>query len=204
MSKKKGTSFEDKKRILLDAFKESADVFNAKEVEKLGEKKGIRGPVIKEVLKGLTDDSLVDIEKVGGSNYYWCFPNKESNVKKIQLETSKQRWVKDRQRLKELQVSVQERLKAEPDATKRVDAEERLSILQSKANKLREELGGYKECDPIFLQQMKDDVDIAKDAIERWTDGVFALKKYAKEKFMMEEEAINQNFRIPADFDYLE
>jgi hypothetical protein len=31
---------------------------------------------IKDVLQALVDDTLVDCEKVGSSNYYWAFPSK--------------------------------------------------------------------------------------------------------------------------------
>ena len=204
MSKKKGTSFDEKKRILLNAFQESRDVFNMKEVEKLGEKKGLRGPVIKDVLKGLTDDSLVDSEKVGGSNYYWSFPNKEGNLKKVQLDELKQKFTKEKKRLSELQVKAKEVMDEEPEADSRAVAEEKLQALKAKRDDLLKELDKHKDCDPKVLDKMKEDVEVAKDATERWTDAVFALKKYAKDKFHMQETDIVKNFRIPKDFDYLD
>jgi hypothetical protein len=204
MSKKKGTSFEEKKRILLDAFQESRDVFNAKEAEKLAEKKGIRGPVAKEVLKALTDDSLVDTEKVGGSNYYWSFPNKEANLKKLQLDDMKRKWKKESERQLELKAKLDERTGSEPDAEERRIAEERLEELRVKKEDLLKQLQKYKDCDPDVLERMKEDVEVAKEAVERWTHGVFAIKKFVKDKFQMEESDFNLNFGIPKDFDYLD
>ena len=44
---------------------------------------------------------------------------------------------------------------------------------------------------------------VAKEAANRWTDNVYAVKTWCKNKFNMEENALNKNFGIPEDFDYL-
>lgn len=204
MSKKKGTSFDEKRRILLDAFHESSDVINAKEAEKLAERKGIRGPVAKEVLKALVDDSLVDTEKVGGSNYFWANRSKEANLKKMQSESLEEKENQDKQRLEDLKVKLKEILQSEPDSKKRLEAENRLESLQSRREKLVIQHEKYKDCDPEVFDKQKEDVEVSKDAVERWTDGVFGLKKFAKDQFNMEDEEVNQNFGIQKDFDYLE
>lgn len=41
---------------------------------------------VKEVLQSLVDDSMVDCERVGTSNYYWAFPSKALNARKHKLE----------------------------------------------------------------------------------------------------------------------
>jgi len=204
MSKKKGTSMEEKKKVLLDAMIESRDVLNAKEVEKLGEKKGLRAMVVKDVLKQLLDDNMVDNEKVGGSNYYWCFPNKEANIKQRILDDLKRKCIRDRKTLKDLQDSLKEAMDREPDVQDRLQAEETLQELKTKRDNLISQLDRYKDCDPDLMEKMKDEVDVAKDAVERWTEAVFSVKKYAVDKFHMEPQDVVQNFGIPKDFDYLE
>jgi len=44
---------------------------------------------------------------------------------------------------------------------------------------------------------------MAKEAVNRWTDNVFAIKSWCKNKFSMEDSMLNKNFGIPQDFDYI-
>jgi transcription initiation factor IIE alpha subunit len=47
-----------------------------KELEKyLAKEKGIVQQSVKEVIQSLVDDRLVNLEKIGTSNYYWSFPS---------------------------------------------------------------------------------------------------------------------------------
>lgn len=41
---------------------------------------------VKEVLQSLVDDSMVDCERIGTSNYYWAFPSKALHARKRKLE----------------------------------------------------------------------------------------------------------------------
>lgn len=74
--KKKGLSFEEKRKRLCEIFLEKKDFFQLKELEKMGPKlKGIVSQSVKEVLQSLVDDDLVVCEKIGTSNYFWSFPS---------------------------------------------------------------------------------------------------------------------------------
>jgi len=86
MAKGKGLSFEEKRRRMLEIFKEDASFYHLKEIEKLGTKKGIIFQAIKEVLDSLVNDNLVECEKIGSSNFYWALPSKIYQVKKNKLE----------------------------------------------------------------------------------------------------------------------
>lgn len=41
---------------------------------------------VKDVLQSLVDDSMVDCERVGTSNYYWAFPSKALHARKQKLQ----------------------------------------------------------------------------------------------------------------------
>ncbi|CAD7690470.1 unnamed protein product [Nyctereutes procyonoides] len=45
---------------------------------------------------------------------------------------------------------------------------------------------------------------VAKEAANRWTDNIFAVRSWAKRKFGFEENKIDKNFGIPEDFDYID
>lgn len=56
---KKGLSLEQKREKILQIFLESDDVFQLKEIEKEGPKRGVTAQSIKEVVQSLVDDNLV-------------------------------------------------------------------------------------------------------------------------------------------------
>ena len=72
----KARSQEEKERAMLDFFYNSGEFFSIKEMETTCAKKiGVSSMQIKALLKALTDNSLVRVEKIGSGNYYWAFPS---------------------------------------------------------------------------------------------------------------------------------
>ncbi|CAG2204857.1 Meiotic nuclear division protein 1 homolog [Mytilus edulis] len=69
---------------------------------------------------------------------------------------------------------------------------------------LMSEIEKYKECDPEVVEGVKKQAEISKDAANRWTDNIFSVKSWIKNKFSFEESVIDKQFGIPADFDYIE
>lgn len=45
---------------------------------------------------------------------------------------------------------------------------------------------------------------VAKESVNRWTDNIFSVKSWCKRKFAIEEAAINKNFGIPEELDYID
>ena len=43
-------------------------------------KAGIPFPSVKEILKSLQDDSLIESEKIGAGVFYWSFPSKAFQI----------------------------------------------------------------------------------------------------------------------------
>ncbi len=86
MGKGKGLSFEEKRRRMLEIFKDDPSFYHLKDIEKFGTKKGIIFQSIKEVLDSLVNDNLVECEKIGSSNFYWALPSKIYQAKKNKLE----------------------------------------------------------------------------------------------------------------------
>ena len=55
----KGLSLEEKRQKILELYYERKEVFNLKEIEKIGAKKGVVFQTIKDVNQSLVDDNLV-------------------------------------------------------------------------------------------------------------------------------------------------
>lgn len=86
MAKGKGLSLEEKRRRMLEIFKNDPSFFHLKDIEKLGVKKGIIFMSIKDVLDSLVNDNLVESEKIGASNFFWALPSKIYQAKKNKLD----------------------------------------------------------------------------------------------------------------------
>ncbi|MEN2499301.1 MAG: hypothetical protein MHMPM18_003523, partial [Marteilia pararefringens] len=73
----KGLSFEEKRTKMLEVFHEREEFFQLKDLEKICPKsKGITPMSVKEVLKSLVDDDIVESDKIGVSTYYWSLMSK--------------------------------------------------------------------------------------------------------------------------------
>uniref|UniRef100_A0A3P9MTE2 Meiotic nuclear division protein 1 homolog n=1 Tax=Poecilia reticulata TaxID=8081 RepID=A0A3P9MTE2_POERE len=199
-SKKKGLSLEEKRTRMMEIFLESKDVFQLKDIEKIAPKsKGIAPMTVKEVLQSLVDDNMVDCERIGTSNYYWAFPSKTLHARKHKLEE-----LQKQQRKVSLEKTV-EKAKVGREGTKeRSSLMKQLQFLREERTKLQAELEKYRECDPDIIKEMRKSNVVAKEAVSRWTDNVFAIKSWTKKKFSFDDSCINKAFGIPEDFDYMD
>nr|XP_057922209.1 meiotic nuclear division protein 1 homolog [Doryrhamphus excisus] len=205
MSKKKGLSLEEKRSRMMEIFHETKDVFQLKDIEKIAPKtKGIVRMTVKEVLKGLVDDNMVDCEQVGTSNYYWAFPSKALQTRQLRLEELQKQVSEAKQRESCLRTGIGKAKEGREDTEERSALLKELQVLKDERAQLQTELDKYKECDPEVVEEMRKSNLVAKDAVYRWTDNVFAIKSWTKKKFAFDDSRIDEAFGIPEDFDYMD
>ena len=75
---------------------------------------------------------------------------------------------------------------------------------EKETQELKQKLDRLRACDPEVLEEVKQKTSIAKESANRWTDNIFSVKTWCKRKFAIEEAAINKNFGIPEELDYVE
>ncbi|XP_068445545.1 meiotic nuclear division protein 1 homolog [Clinocottus analis] len=205
MSKKKGLSLEEKRTRMMEIFLETKDVFQLKDIEKIAPKtKGITPMSVKDVLQSLVDDNMVDCERVGTSNYYWAFPSKALNTRKHKLEELQSQISDAKQRKKSVQKAVEKMKVGRQDTKERSALLKELQALREDRTQLQAELNKYRECDPEVIEDMRKSNVVAKEAVSRWTDNVFAIKSWTKKKFSFDDSRIDKAFGIPEDFDYMD
>ncbi|XP_076001652.1 meiotic nuclear division protein 1 homolog [Genypterus blacodes] len=205
MSKKKGLSLEEKRTRMMEIFFETKDVFQLKDIEKIAPKtKGIAPMTVKDVLQSLVDDNMVDCERVGTSNYYWSFPSKALNARNHKLEELQKQLSEAKQRKETLQKSIEKAKVGREDTDERGSLLKELQALREERTQLQTDLEKYRDCDPEVIAEMKKSNIVAKDAVSRWTDNVFAIKSWTKKKFSFDDSRINKAFGIPDDFDYMD
>ncbi|KJE96959.1 hypothetical protein CAOG_07199 [Capsaspora owczarzaki ATCC 30864] len=203
--KKKGLSVEEKRKRLLQMFYEKQDFFNLKEVEKYGSKeKGITAMTVKDILQSLVDDSMVDTERIGTSNYYWAFPSKGLQIRKRKIGEMSEELARTKARREELTAAAADagtgREETEERATAIAEMEEQESILA----KVEAELAQYRASDPEVIAARIQETQVCLDAANRWTDNMFSMKSVFRNNFNLEEADFNKAFGVPAELDYVE
>lgn len=205
MSKKKGVSAEEKRTRMLDIFYEKKEVFQLKELEKIAPKeKGIVVQSVKDVVQSLVDDGLVDSEKIGTSVYFWAFPSKAANNRKRKISELNNKVSEANKKVKKLEEQVSEAQSGREDSDNRNNILKELVENKNTLIDLKTKIEKYKDCDPEILDVMKKQIIAYKEAANRWTDNIFSIKSWCKNKFFIEEAVLNKQFEIPEDLDYLE
>ncbi|KAL8498202.1 hypothetical protein ACS0TY_021508 [Phlomoides rotata] len=207
MSKKRGLSLEEKREKMLQIFYDSQDFFLLKELEKSGPKKGVITQSVKDVVQSLVDDDLVFKDKIGTSVYFWSLPscagNQLRNIQKkldSDLQSSKKRY-------KELIDQCNDLKKGREDSDEREEALHELKAIEKKYNELKGEIVQYSDNDPATFEAMKQAIEVARGAANRWTDNIFTLRQWCSKNFPQAKEQLEHLYNevgITDEFDYLE
>ncbi|KAJ1345334.1 hypothetical protein BSLG_000847 [Batrachochytrium salamandrivorans] len=203
MSKRaKPLLLEEKRRRMLSIFHETKSFFNLKEIEKIAPKsKGIIEKSVKEVVDGLVADNLIQMEKIGASNYYWSFPDANAHQARMRLEAVSEELVAIKEKERQIQLEMSDAMSARQETHERrlVIAElEAASLLEAK---LTLEVDRYKDSDPEVLRAKELGANIAFEAANRWTDNIFALQRYCRNSFGVNNADFCSQFFIPDDLD---
>nr|XP_037278070.1 meiotic nuclear division protein 1 homolog [Rhipicephalus microplus] len=204
MSKRKGVSAEEKRQRMLQVFYEKKDVFQLKDLEKIGPKeKGVIAQAVKDVVQSLVDDGLVDSEKIGTSVYFWSFPSKAVSTRKRKIDELKTKVEEAQKKLKFFENQLAKAQVGREDSSEREELMTKLSELERDRDEVAAELEKHKDCDPEVLEEVKKQTLVAKEAVNRWTDNIFSIKSWVKNKFFIEESVLNKQFGIPEELDYV-
>lgn len=207
MSKKRGLSLEEKREKILQIFYDSQDFFLLKELEKSGPKKGVISQSVKDVVQSLVDDDLASKDKIGTSVYFWSLPSCAGN----QLRTVHRKLNSDLQSSKKRHAELVDQCEAlrkgREESDEREEALAELKTIEMKYNELKEEMEKYADNDPAAVQAMKEAVEVAHVAANRWTDNVFTLRQWCSNNFPQAKEQLENMYQeagITDEFDYLE
>ncbi|EDS41260.1 meiotic coiled-coil protein 7 [Culex quinquefasciatus] len=206
MSKrKKGMSADEKRSVLLEIFHESGEFYQLKDLERIAAKeKGLKEQLVKGLLQSLEDEGLVEVGKIGQSTFYWSFPGKRQKIKQLESEELQRKVENCDAKIEDLRRKVEEAKNNQAQSLKAAATFEELKVFKEKEAKLQAEIQSLKKDDKGSLKQMKQSLPKLHEAANRWTDNIFAIKSWCRNKFNIEEKAIDKQFQIPPDMDYLE
>lgn len=201
---RKGVSLQEKRERILRIYHESKEVFNLKEVEKLGSKAGVVLQTVKDVNQALVDDALVDCDKIGSGNYFWSFPSKLSQSRKRKLAELEQRKQTLQGKLEKVKQNTDEQKSLRSESEERVQKLQRLEQQRAKVQAMRTKVQHLAENDPAILDELQKKVRVAKEGSDRWTDNVFTLKSWVEKKRGVAGSEVDKWLGIKDDFDYVE
>lgn len=192
---------------MLQIFYDSQDFYLLKELEKLGPKKGVISQSVKDVVQSLVDDDLVLKDKIGTSVYFWSLPSCAGNQLRNTYNKLESDLSNSKKRYMEL-VEQRDNLKTgREDSDEREAALEELKAVELHHKKLKEELAAYADSDPTAVEAMKDAIEVAHSAANRWTDNIFTLQQWCSTTFPQAKEQLEHMYRevgITEDFEYLQ
>ncbi|KAK7045596.1 Meiotic nuclear division protein 1 [Paramarasmius palmivorus] len=198
----RGLSAEEKRTRLVEFFHETKDFYQLKELEKLAPKhKGIVAQSVKEVLQSLVDDGLVQMDKIGSSNFFWSFPSQQGALIQNRLNAAKEVQATNEMQLQEVMAAIEAEKSNRQDSEGRTKSLNEIAELKKQVCKLDEELNAYGACDPVKLEETKRAIILAKEAALRWTDNWGVLLSYFTRQTGTPAEDIRKHFGVEEDYE---
>lgn len=202
MSKRKGLSADDKRRVILKIYHEKKEPFNLKEMELLASKAGVVQQTVKDMNQSLVDDFMVYSDKIGSANFFWSFPSKALQDKKNLKEQLEAQLVRSRESTIELERRLEEE-RLSRSAEGRADKVARYTALKNQERELDATLEAGKANDPVELDRVTKQATDNMDHANRWTDNIWTVKSFLVKKKGMSGKDADKYLRIESDFDYV-
>lgn len=194
-------SKEEKRKVVLDIYHKSKEVYTEKEILALVSKAGVNAG--EEVNNALVDDGLVDKEKIGGSNFFWSFPGKKDRLLQIQYEKLLEEIEASKIRLADAESKLADAKRGREDEDgERATKLAKLAELEKEKKSLTAELDSLKENDPQALADLEKEYKLVLAGANRWTDNIFQCKSYLVKKKGMSNKEACKYLGITSDFDY--
>ncbi|KAK0087094.1 hypothetical protein PV325_001763 [Microctonus aethiopoides] len=201
----KRVSLDEKRARMLQIFYEKKEFFTLKELEKIASKeKGIVVQTVKDVLQALVDDGFVHTDKIGSTIYYWTFPGEKIMQLEQRIADSNRSIVEAEFKLQKLDAECK-KLQNENENTeeKRIILHE-LEQLNESEVELKKQISKFSNVDPEMIAKVQQQAEEKKTEVNMWTENIFAIQSWCKNKFNITEETLNKQFHIPEDLDYVE
>lgn len=196
---------DEKRARMLQIFHEKKEFFTLKEMEKIAPKeKGIVAQSVKDVLQALVDDGLVTSEKIGTSIYFWSFPGENVTALENRIAEGNKKIVEAEFKLQKLKDACAKEQAAKEDTEERRILLAEVEKLKAEEIMLKKQVAKFADADPEVIARLNKKAEEYKEAVNIWTDNIFAIQSWCKNKFGVSNADLNKQFNIPDDFDYKE
>jgi|TARA_B110000977_G_scaffold183807_1_gene246803 hypothetical protein len=193
---------------VLALFHDSAEPWLLKDMEKAAAKKGVVFQAVKDVVQSLVDDSLVSVDKIGTSNWFWSFPGAADAALKARLAAIDAETHAVEVETKDMDERIATARAENPETEARVVQRALLASAEELHASLKKEEHSFFSGDDAMMSVMRQNTPVATLAANRWTDDVFMLKSWVEKKTASRAEThafFKQQAEINFDtFDYVE
>ncbi|CAM9410827.1 unnamed protein product [Sphacelaria rigidula] len=200
---RKGLSAEEKREKILGIYHSTKAVFNLKEIEKAASKLGVVSQTVKDVNQALVDDGLVDMDKIGSSNFFWSFPSKVVVTRQNIVDSLTRDIAKHEESVVSNKRKVEELSAERADTEERRDKLRRLQENRARLQALEREYDTLKENDPAELEKAASLTEVCKEGVNRWTDNTWQVKSWMVKTKGMSGSDVDRYLQIKGDFDYV-
>lgn len=198
-------SAEEKRKVLLDIYHKTKEVYTEKEIIALGTKAGVNAGTVADINTSLVDDGLVDKDKIGGSNFFWSFPGKKDRTLQIEHEKVLENIESAKATAADAETKLADAKRGREDENgERPTKLARLAELDKEMKSLTTELESLKENDPHALADLEKELKLVSEAANRWTDNIFTCKSHLTKKRGMNNKEAYKLLGITSAFDYPE
>ena len=150
------TPAQDKRITVLKLFHESAEPWLLKDMEKAAAKKGVVFQAVKDVVQSLVDDSLVHMDKVGTSNWFWSFPGAADAAVRARLEAVEREATRVDAESRDIAQRVQTAQAECPETEDRVSARDALERAEATHASLKAEAATFASGDDAVRAAMRE------------------------------------------------
>lgn len=187
-------------------FNQSHTFYTLKEIEKDGSKYAkISSMLIKDIVQQLIDDNLINCEKCGTTNLYWCF--KFDQMKSLQIQYKnyqskvREKELENDQLVEKIQLGKLQRLE-KGEFGDRGKLIERFTRLNSRKAQVIEELHKYNDNDPQLIQRLSERNRNLTQGIETFTDNIESMIYYFTKVSLapIDELDLRTELGIPSEF----
>lgn len=157
---------------------------------------------IKDVNQSLVDDNMVSMDKIGSANFYWSFPAKLCLDRLNAKENLIRQIASSEQQCEKIAASI-ETAKETRKAADRAEKIDHLNSLIAQEKEYDAIIEANKYNDPAEINRIKGDISKIVDSVNRWTDNIYAVKKYLMKKANRSSKEADKMLQITDSFDYL-
>ncbi|CAM9366144.1 unnamed protein product [Hapterophycus canaliculatus] len=198
---RKGLSLEEKRDKILAIYHSTQAIYNLKDIEKAASKQGVT--VQTDVNQSLVDDGLVDMDKIGSSNFFWSFPSKVAVTKQNRVDFLKQNIAQAEEKIEANKRKISELQQGRVDTGDRREKLRRVQEIGQRMQRLEEEYESLRENDPAELKKAVHLAQVCKDGVNRWTDNTWCIKNWMVKTKGMSGKDVDKYLQIKTDFDYV-
>lgn len=194
---------EDKKQKLLDYMLKTGEIYSNKTIEAVSKPTGISSMIIKGVLQELVSEDLVDSDKIGASTYYWVFASKRSQAVMGEHARLTEKEADLGRAIKEHTAEIERAKEGREESADRSALLGRRDALHREQREQKAVFSMLLKNDPEKAEKMQGYTQIAVEQANVWTDNLYILQKFLRDKLLMEKSTCNKLLGITEDFDYL-